>query len=192
MVPRTTQFGPQEVPIRPQQARRNFTRTNNRIRVSQVRLIGPDGEQVGILETREALSRARALDLDLVEIAPQATPPVCRIMDFGKFKYDEEKKKKQARRHQSHTRLKEVKFHANVEEHDYQTKIRHARDFLEAGHRVKYSLYFRGRENAHQELGFEVMNRAMKDCADIGNPEQPPRLVGRSVIMLMTPKPTTK
>ncbi len=158
----------------------------------QVRLIGPGGEQLGVFDTRDAYRKANELGMDLVEISAQATPPVCRIMDYGKFKYESEKKKKDQRKNQAATKLKEVKFHANVDQHDYDTKIRHARDFLEEGHRVKFSLFFRGRENAHQELGFEVMNRALQDCSDIGVPEQTPKLMGRSIIFMMTPKPNKR
>ncbi len=113
-------------------------------------------------------------------------------MDYGKFKYDNEKKARQAKKHQSHTKVKEIKFHANVGDHDYQTKLRHARDFLEEGHRIKFSLYFRGREMAHQELGFELMNRVANDCKDIGTLEQSPRMMGRSIIMLVFPTQKTK
>lgn len=126
--------------------------------------------------------------MDLVEISPTAKPPVCRIMDYGKFKYDREKKKKKNKKSQSAGKLKEIKFHANVEQHDYDTKIRHAREFLEEGHKVKFSLFFRGRENAHQEIGYEVMSRAGKDVEDIGNIEQETRLVGRNLIMMVAPQ----
>ena len=140
------------------------------------------------METRMALRRAQEVGLDLVEISPTAKPPVCRIMDYGKYKYDTMKKKKQAKKNQSAGKLKEVKFHSNVDDHDYDTKIRHARAFLEDGHKVKFSLFFRGRENAHQELGFDVMKRAIESVKDIGNEEQAARLVGRSIIMLVSPK----
>lgn len=144
------------------------------------------------MPTREALTRAGNLGLDLVEISPNAKPPVCRIMDYGKFKYEKHKKERVAKKNQSHTKLKEIKFHANVAEHDYETKLRHAREFLEQGHRLKFSLYFRGRENAHHELGFEVMNRAAEDLKDHGQIEQPARLQGRSLIMLVYPKLSKK
>jgi translation initiation factor IF-3 len=155
------------------------------IRVPEVRCIDQNGEQVGVVETREALALARKSGLDLVEVSPNAKPPVCRIMDYGKYKYDQEKKARQAKKHQSASKLKELKFHANVGEHDYQTKLRHGREFLEAGHKVKFSLYFRGRENAHRELGFELMNRIADDLKDIGTVEQAPRLMGRNLIMLL-------
>ena len=109
-------------------------------------------------------------------------------MDFGKYKYEEEKKNREARKHHTSGRLKEVKFHANVEPHDYQTKLRHIRDFILEGHRIKVSLYFRGRENAHQELGFELMNRVMRDLEDVASPEQIPTLMGRALLMMLGPR----
>lgn len=171
---------------------RSFTRVNHRIRVSEVRCVDADGSQLGVISTRDALIRAEQQGMDLVEISPTANPPVCRIMDYGKFKYDQEKKQKQQKKNQTATKVKEIKFHSNVDEHDYQTKLRHTRGFLGEGHRVKCSLFFRGREGAHQELGFEVINRVMNDCADIAQAEQPPKLMGRSIIMLLTPKPAGK
>ncbi len=147
---------------------------------------------MGIVSTREALATAQRLGLDLVEIAPTAQPPVCRIMDYGKFKYEQEKKDKAARKHQTHTRMKEIQFHPNTGDHDFQTKIRHVREFLEEGHRVKIGVFFRGRESAHQELGFEVMNRVIKECQDLGSAEQMPKFLGRNLFMLLTPKPGAK
>ena len=171
----------------PPRAPQNFTRINHRIRVSEVRCIDADGTQIGVVTTRDALARAQQSGLDLVEVSPTAKPPVCRIMDYGKFKYDQEKKLKQQKKHAATTKVKELKFHANVDEHDFATKVRHARDFLESGNRVKCSLFFRGREGAHQELGFEVMNRVVEELKSLAAPEQPPRLMGRSIIMLLTP-----
>lgn len=158
----------------------------------QVRCVGPDGAQIGIIATRDALAMAESHGLDLVEIAPNAEPPVCRIMDYGKYKYEEEKKQKLARKHQTHTRVKEVQFRPNVGDHDYQTKVRHMRDFLGEGHRVKVGVFFRGRESAHQEIGFEVMNRVLKDCQDLASAEQAPKFLGRNLFMLLSPKPVVK
>lgn len=130
--------------------------------------------------------------MDLVEIAPQAQPPVCRIMDYGKFKFEQEKKEKLAKKHQTATRVKEIQFHPNVGDHDYETKVRHAREFLEEGHRVKVGMFFRGRENAHHDIGLAVMNRIIKDCQDIGAAEQPPKFLGRNIFMLLCPRPGAK
>jgi translation initiation factor IF-3 len=146
---------------------RTSTRVNYRIRVPEVRCISDTGEQIGIIATGEALKLALSNDLDLVEISPNANPPVCRIMNFGKFRYEESRRDKMARKHQVRVELKEMKFHANVEDHDYCTKMHHIRAFLEKGCRVKTSLLFRGRENEHRELGYGVFTRLIKDCADI-------------------------
>jgi len=158
------------------------------IRVPEVRCIDADGEQIGVVSTRDALRKANDAGLDLVEISPNAHPPVCRIMDYGKFKYDVERKERQSKKHQSQTKLKEIKFHANVGDHDYETKLRHATDFLGEGHRVKFSLYFRGRENAHQELGHQLMKRVAIDLAEVGTLEQEARMMGRNLLMMMVPK----
>jgi translation initiation factor IF-3 len=147
-----------------------------------------DGTMVGILPTREAQRLAQSKGLDLVEVSPEADPPVCRIMDFGKYRYNESIKRKQAKKNNTTSRkhgVKEIKFHANVAEHDYQTKVNHARGFLEKGYKVKFSLQFRGRENAHRELGFEVVNRAIKDCEDIAVIDMPPKLMGRQIISVI-------
>jgi translation initiation factor IF-3 len=163
---------------------------NNQIRVPEIRCIDENGEQLGVIPTRQALIRAHEAGLDLVEIAATSKPPVCRIMDHGKFKYEQDKKKKEQKKKQSVVKLKEVKFHVNVGDHDYQTKLRHAHDFLNGGDRVKISLMFRGRENAHRELGFELMKRIVADCNEIASVEQAPRLMGRNVFMMLVPKKT--
>ncbi len=165
---------------------------NNRIRASQVRCISDAGEQIGILPTSEALKLALNKGLDLVEISPNANPPVCRIMDYGKFRYEESQREKQARKHQVLVTLKEMKFHANVEDHDYRTKMQHIRGFLEKGHRIKASLLFRGRENEHRELGYNIFSRLLKDCADLGEAESSPRLFGNNLVMLLRPQRTLK
>jgi len=140
---------------------------------------------LGIISTSDALKIAFAAGLDLVEISPAAKPPVCRIMNFGKFKYEESRKEKSARRQQAGGLVKEVKFHANVEEHDYQTKLKHIHGFLEKGYRVKASLMFRGRENEHRELGFELFKRLMKDCELAGVSGAPPKLLGNNLFLLI-------
>ena len=140
---------------------------------------------LGVISTSEALKLAFAGGLDLVEISPAANPPVCRIMNFGKFKYEESRKEKMARKQQAGSMVKEMKFHANVEEHDYQTKLRHIREFLEKGHRVKASLMFRGRENEHRELGFELFKRLIKDCEPVGVSVAPPKLLGNNLFLLI-------
>lgn len=140
------------------------------------------------MPTRDALRMAIDQGLDLVEISPNAEPPVCRIMDFGKFRYEESQRKKQARKSQSRTVVKEVKFHVNVDEHDYQVKMRNIRSFLEEGHKIKLTLQFRGRENAHRELGNVVLNRVIQDVADVAVVEQSARQMGRSLIAMLGAK----
>ena len=167
-------------------------RMNNMIRVPEIRCIDEDGEQLGVIRTRDALVRAHEAGLDLVEINATANPPVCRIMDHGKFKYEQDKKKKEQKKRTTVVKLKEVKFHVNVGDHDYETKLRHAFEFLEEGHRVKFSLMFRGRENAHRELGFELMKRVTADIAEVATVEQAPRLQGRNIFMMVVPKKNKK
>ncbi|MDI6775073.1 MAG: translation initiation factor IF-3 [Verrucomicrobiota bacterium] len=164
-------------------------RANHKIRVPMVRCINGDGTMVGVVPTREALKMAIDQGLDLVEVSPNADPPVCRIMDFGKFRYDESIKEKEARKKAHRQLLKEMKFHANVGEHDYDYKIEHIKAFLGNGHKVKASLQFRGRENAHRELGFEVIKRVLKDCAELSAVELAPRLMGNTIVSLLTPRP---
>ena len=171
------------------QSTRSFIRANHKIRVPTVRCVKSDGSMAGVMPTRDALKLAQQEGLDLVEISPNADPPVCRIMDFGKFRYDESVKRKKAKKQQHVRTVKEIKFHANVAEHDYQTKIDHAKAFLEKGHKVKLSLQFRGRENAHRELGFQVVARALKDCEGMSVVDMAPRLMGRSIIAMLGAKP---
>ncbi len=144
------------------------------------------------METRDAIALAERSQLDLVEIQPNADPPVCRIMDYGKFKYDQQRKEKLARKGQHTAVLKEIKFRCNVEDHDYETKVNHIKEFFAKGHKVKTVLFFRGRENAHRELGFELMERVRKDCADDGVVDMPPKMVGRSIVMIMGPRGAKK
>jgi len=144
---------------------------------------------LGVMATRDAQRAADAQGLDLVEISPNADPPVCKIMDFGKFRYEESIKRKQARKSQIRQQIKEVKFHASVDEHDLQTKLRHIREFLTEGDKVKITLQYRGRENAHKELGMEVVTRVIKDLEAVSIVEQQPRLLGRLLGCLLAPRP---
>ncbi len=144
------------------------------------------------MKTGDALRRAQAYGIDLVEISPTAKPPLCRIMDYGKYKYDQEKKKKEQKKHQVQTKLKEVKFRVNVGDHDYDTKMRNLEKFIKHGDRVKVSLMFRGRENAHRELGFEVIQRVIKDTEEYTSVDQAPRLQGRFVSAILVPKKAKK
>ncbi len=161
---------------------------NEEIRAKEVRLVGPDGEQIGIKPFREAMQLAIDANLDLVNIAPQAKPPVCRIMDYGKFRYEQQKKEKEARKNQKIVDLKEVWFRSNIEEHDYQTKFRNVVKFLKDGDKVKCSVRFRGREIAHANIGQKILERVASEVADICVVERVPKLEGRSMIMILAPK----
>ncbi len=157
------------------------------IRAPQIRLIGAGGEQVGVTTVREAMAMADEAGLDLVEISPNAEPPVCKIMDFGKYKYEMQKKANEARKKQKVIEIKEIKVRPTIEEHDYQVKLRAARGFLEEGNKVKMTLRFRGREMSHQDLGMKVLTRMQNDLSDIGKVEQSPKMEGRQVMMVMGP-----
>jgi translation initiation factor IF-3 len=163
-------------------------RINEQIKVPEVRLIGPDGQQIGVLPIREALAFAAEAHLDLVEVAPQATPPVCRVMDYGKFKYQQSKKQQEARRRQTTIQVKEIKVRPKIEEHDMAFKLRNTRRFLEEGDKVKISVIFRGREIAHTDRGFKLLAQMTEALADVGTVEQNPRLEGRNLSMIVTPK----
>jgi translation initiation factor IF-3 len=152
-----------------------------------VRLVGADGQQIGVVDTREALRQALALDLDLVEVAPQANPPVCRIMDYGKFKYERDVRQKEARRKQSRTGLKEIKFRPKIDPHDYATKKGHVERFLKAGNKVKVTIMFRGREMAHTELGRKILDRLVSDLGETIVVESMPKQEGRNMIMVISP-----
>ncbi len=161
---------------------------NDEIRAKEVRLVGAEGEQIGITPIREALQMAADLNLDLVNVAPQAKPPVCRIMDYGKFRYEQQKKEKEARKNQKIVDIKEVWFRSNIEEHDYQTKLRNVVKFLKDGDKVKCSVRFRGREIAHADIGQKILERVKVEVAEISSIERQPKLEGRSMIMILAPK----
>lgn len=161
---------------------------NHEIRASEVRCLGDDGTQYGIISRNEALAQADELGLDLVLIAPDAKPPVCKIMDYGKFKYQEEKKKKEAKKKQKVIEVKEIKLSVKIAENDINYKIKHAREFLEAGKHVKFRVFLRGREMANPEAGVEVLERVWPMVEDIGTRDKAPKLEGRYVNMLVVPK----
>ena len=158
------------------------------IRISPVRVIAPDGAQLGILTVDEALAAAEARGLDLVEVAPTARPPVCRIMDFGKFKFEQAKAERAAKKKQHAIQLKEIKFRPGIDDHDFDFKCRHAQEFLAEGNKVKVTMMFRGRQMAHPELGRKVLDRVAEMLAEVGKVEQDAKLEGRNMTMLMTPK----
>lgn len=166
---------------------RDQTRVNDRIRSPKVRVIGADGAQLGVLSIRDALIKAQSVGLDLVEIAAQADPPVCKIIDYGKFKYEQAKLKKQ--KSKSATRMKEIKLRVGTGQHDYNIKMGRMEGFLDTGHKVRVVVQFKGRENAHKDLGFVVMQRVIEDLKSIASVDQAPRLGGRVVAMTLTPLP---
>jgi translation initiation factor IF-3 len=152
-----------------------------------VRLVGPDGAQIGIVSTQEALRQAQELDLDLVEVAPQANPPVARIMDYGKFKYERDIRLKEARKKQARVEVKEIKFRPKIDPHDYETKKGHVVRFLNSGARVKVTIMFRGREMAHTELGRRILDRLVGDLGDMATVEATPKQDGRNMVMVIAP-----
>jgi translation initiation factor IF-3 len=164
-----------------------MTRVNDRIRAPKVRVVLFNGDQLGVMSAREALEKAKLIGLDLVEIAPNADPPVCRIVDYGKYKYEQSKLKKV--KSKNSTRMKEVKFRVGTGQHDYNIKMGRAEGFLDTGHKVRMVLQFRGRENAHKELGFVMMKRIIEDLKQISHVDQEPRLNGRAVGMTLSPLP---
>jgi len=162
-------------------------RINERIRVPEVRLVGPNGEQVGIVPIAKALDLARESDLDLVEVAPTARPPVAKLMDYGKFKYESAMKARDARRNQAHTVIKEIKLRPKIDPHDYGTKKGHVERFLKAGDKVKVTIMFRGREQSRPELGFRLLQRLAEDVDELGFVESRPKQDGRNMIMVLGP-----
>jgi translation initiation factor IF-3 len=160
---------------------------NREIRAQQVRVIDHDGSQVGVLSLAEALAKAEQSGLDLVEISPAADPPVCKIIDYGKFRYQQTKKEKEQKKTQHQIRVKEIKIKPNTSEHDLVTKIKHARDFIAKGNKVKLTCVFRGREMAHPEFGEKVVLRICDDLADIATPESSTKLFGRNLIVVLAP-----
>ncbi len=163
-------------------------RVNERIRVPQVRVIGDDGGQVGVLPVREALTLAQSRGLDLVEVSPTARPPVCRIMDYGKFKYEQNRRARKAKKKQHQMQLKEIKMRPKIEEHDYGFKMQHAREFLVSRDKVKFTILFRGREIAHQEIGYKLIQKAIAELADVSSVESPPRSEGRTLTAVLMPR----
>jgi translation initiation factor IF-3 len=167
-------------------------RVNDQIRAREVRLVGPEGEQVGIVPLERALQLAADVDLDLVEVAPNARPPVCKLMDFGKFKYESALKAREARRNQQQTVIKEMKLRPKIDTHDYETKKGHVLRFLRAGDKVKVTIMFRGREQSRPELGFRLLRRLSDEVAELGFVEAAPKQDGRNMIMVLAPHRGTR
>lgn len=162
-------------------------KVNDQIRVRQVRLIGSDGNQVGIVDTRDAIQRAREEDLDLVMVGEQAQPPVAKLLDYGKYRYELQQQEKEARKRSRQQEMKAIKFRVKIEDHDYETKVNHIRRFLKAGHKVRVTIMFRGRERTHPELGQELLNRVSQDVSEIAVVDSPPSLAGMDMNMTVRP-----
>lgn len=165
-----------------------IARINERIRVPQVRVIGDEGEQLGVMDIRDAIRAAREKGLDLVEVAATADPPVCRIIDFGKFQYEAKKKANEAKKKQVTITVKEVKFRPGTDDHDYSYRMKHAREWLEEGDKVKATIWFRGREMTHRELGARILERLEHDLIDVGEVEARPRMEGNQMFIILGPK----
>ncbi len=175
--------------VRPQRRSepQDTVRRNEQIRAREVRVIGAEGEQLGVLSRLEAIGIAREQGYDLVEVAAAADPPVCRIMDYGKYKYEQQKKKQEAKKRQTVVQIKEIKLRPKTDEHDFETKLKHIRRFLEEGDRVKVTIFFRGREIIHKDRGVAVIDRVIEDTKDIARVDQEPKPEGRTLQMLLAP-----
>lgn len=161
---------------------------NEQIRDRELRIVGDDGEQLGIMSSAEALSLAEARNLDLVKIAPQAKPPVCKIMDYGKYRFEQSKREKEARKNQRTVEIKEIRLSLNIDIHDFDTKVAHAQKFLSAGNKVKVSIRFRGRELAHPKIGLSIMEKFAESCAEFSTVEKPAKLEGKQMLMFLASK----
>jgi translation initiation factor IF-3 len=180
---------------RPFPARSSFgptVRVNGKIRAREVRVIGAEGRQLGILSLSEAINQARALGVDLVEVAPNATPPVCRLVDFGKFRYEQAKREKESKKHQHANKVKEIQLSPSIDAHDFKVKLGHATDFLCEEIKVKITLRFRGREMMHKEFGFQQVARFIGELAPYAHPDSEPKLIGRGITVMLSPLPRNK
>ncbi len=181
-------------PYSPRQApsAASFIRVNGKIRAREVRVIGVNGEQLGVLTLSDSINMARANGVDLVEIAPNATPPVCRLVDFGKYRYELAKRDKDAKKHQHANKVKEIQLSANIDPHDFGVKLSHAIDFMCEDMKVKVTLRFRGREMAHKEVGFQQIQNFIKDVTPYGHPDAAPKLIGKGINVMLSPLPRNK
>ncbi len=165
-----------------------YVRVNERIFAKTLRLIGPEGEQLGVFPRDIALKKTEEFDLDLVEVAPQANPPVCRIIDFSKYKYEQDKREREARKHQKQTQLKEVRISPRIDKHDYEVKLKHIKEFLEKRHKVRVRLYFRGREIAYKDIAKKLIDKLIKDVDSVGRIDREPHMLGKALLLVLSPK----
>lgn len=170
----------------------SFVRVNGKIRAREVRVIGDERKELGIFSLHDAIKMAQSQGVDLVEIAPNATPPVCRLVDYGKFRYEQAKKDKESKKHQHANKLKEIQLSAAIDPHDFEVKLNHAIDFLCEDIKVKVALKFRGREMMHQEFGFKIVNKFLEEVAPYGHPDAPPKLIGKGLTVMLSPLPRNK
>jgi translation initiation factor IF-3 len=165
-----------------------YVRVNERIMAKTLRVIGPEGEQLGVFPRDIALKKAEEFYLDLVEVAPQANPPVCRIIDFSKYKYEQIKREKEVKKHQKQTQLKEVRIRPRIDSHDYEVKLKHIKEFLEKKHKVRVRMWFRGREIAHKDIGNRVIDKLLKDIEVVGRVDREPHMLGKTMVLILSPK----
>lgn len=165
-----------------------YVRVNDKIFAKTLRVVGPEGEQLGIFPREAAFKKADEFDLDLVEVAPQADPPVCRIIDFSKYKYEQEKREKEVKKHQKQVQLKEVRIRPSIGIHDYEVKLKHIKEFLEKKHKVRVRMWFRGREITHKEIGNRVIDKLLKDIEKIGRIDREPHMLGKTMVLILSPK----
>ena len=170
----------------------SFVRVNGKIRAREVRVIGPEGNQLGVMALADAINLARQHAVDLVEIAASANPPVCRLVDYGKYRYEQSKKEKEAKKHQHANKVKEIQLSPSIDPHDFGVKLSHAVDFLCEEMKVKVTLRFRGREMAHKEFGFQQVQKFIKDVAPYGHPDADPKLIGKGIVLMLSPLPRNK
>ena len=170
----------------------SYVRVNGKIRAREVRVIGPEGNQMGVFSLADALTMARQHGVDLVEIAPNATPPVCRLVDYGKFRYEQSKKEKEAKKHQHANKVKEIQLSPSIDPHDFGVKLNHAIEFLCEEMKVKVTLRFRGRELAHKEFGFQQVEKFLRDLAAYGHPDSDAKLIGKGIVVMLSPLPRNK
>jgi translation initiation factor IF-3 len=165
-----------------------YVRVNERIYAKTVRVVGPDGDQLGVFPRDIAIKKADELDLDLVEVAAQASPPVCRIIDFSKFMYEQKKREREVKKHQKQAQLKEVRIRPRIENHDYEVKLKRIKEFLEKKHKVRVRMWFKGREIAHKEIGKRVIERLIKDIESVGRVDREPHMLGKTLVLVLSPK----
>lgn len=175
-------------PYRSQNNKDDETRVNHQIKAEKVRVVDENGEMVGVMGVEEAIENAERAGLDLVEVSPAANPPVCKILDYGKYKYEQQKRAQEAKKKQKTIEVKEIKLRPGIEEHDYQTKLRKITEFLEKGNKVKITMRFRGREMAHQEFGMRVVERVKEDTSELAKVDSPAKMEGRQIFMMLGPQ----